>query len=94
MVRRAAAKSRSSRSGSVFRRRSPGNLGERACTIFENRARVDCAVMARGGIAAASEITGAALIEDATATIYVPPGWRARRDGGDNLVLERMKGQG
>ena len=34
-------------------------------------------------------ITGPALLEDPTSTLYVPAGWTARRDANDNTILER-----
>jgi N-methylhydantoinase A len=34
-------------------------------------------------------MTGPALLEDPTSTLYVPTGWTARRDDNDNTILER-----
>ena len=34
-----------------------------------------------------TDVAGPVLVEDGTSTIYVPPGWRARRDEADSLIL-------
>ena len=47
-----------------------------------------CVLMPRHAIGEA-DMAGPVLVEDGTSTIYVPPGWRARRDKADSLVLNR-----
>jgi N-methylhydantoinase A len=34
-------------------------------------------------------VPGPALLEDPTSTLLVPPGWTARRDASDNMILTR-----
>jgi N-methylhydantoinase A len=62
---------------------------QRSTPIHENRERRDCAVRTRGEIDAAKGAEGPLLVEDETATIYVPPGWRAQCDDAGNLILQR-----
>ena len=61
---------------------------ERRIEITEGGARRDCALITRGGVGEAPR-RGPILIEDETATVYVPPGWRVHRDAGDALILTR-----
>ncbi|TWB51496.1 hydantoinase B/oxoprolinase family protein [Nitrospirillum viridazoti] len=44
----------------------------------------------RAHLAPGHEVSGPALIREATATTVIEPGWRARVDGHANLVLERV----
>jgi N-methylhydantoinase A len=57
--------------------------------VRENRADRDCAVLTRPAIRVRGGAHGPLLVEDETATIYVPPGWRAAEDAAGNLILER-----
>ncbi|MBA2962277.1 MULTISPECIES: hydantoinase/oxoprolinase family protein [Ramlibacter] len=65
----------------------PGPLG--STEVYEWRTRHACAVATRGQLLARGEVPGPLLLEDETATIYVPPGWSARNDDACNLVLQR-----
>ncbi|MBL8384519.1 MAG: hydantoinase/oxoprolinase family protein [Burkholderiales bacterium] len=62
---------------------------QRRVRIHENRAGRDCAVATRPQVEAAGGLAGPLLVEDETATIYVPPGWRAASDAAGNLVVRR-----
>ena len=55
--------------------------------IHEGREARDCAVATRAGLPAGSP--GPLLVEDETATIYIPPGWRVSADAFGNLIAER-----
>ena len=63
----------------------------RRTPIHENREARDCAVMTRALVRAQGEVAGPLLVEDETATIYVPPGWRAIEDAAGNLILRFTK---
>lgn len=56
--------------------------------IIEGGARLHCRLLARHAIKHA-QIAGPLIVEDGTSTIYVPPGWHARRDAADSVILER-----
>ncbi len=60
----------------------------RGIEIMEGGARRECLLLSRGGVSEAPK-QGPLLIEDETATVYVPPGWRVHRDAGDALILKR-----
>lgn len=61
--------------------------------IHENREARDCAVTTRLQVEAAGGMAGPLLVEDETATIYVPPGWQAAGDASGNLILKRNGGK-
>jgi len=46
-------------------------------------------VWPRGALAVDEDNDGPLIVTDSTATIYVPPGWRCRRDPLGNLLLDR-----
>jgi N-methylhydantoinase A len=58
--------------------------------IHEGGAWIDCARHAAEAIPEGQAIAGPAVIEGYTATTYVPPGWTARIDAADNMVLRRV----
>ena len=60
--------------------------------MTENREVRDCVVTTRPALDAVGAADGPLLIEDETATIYVPPGWTARCDAAGNLILKRKDG--
>ena len=62
---------------------------DRQVTLHENRAARTCAVTTRANIDLAGGMQGPLLVEDDTATIYVPPGWSALGDASGNLILQR-----
>ena len=57
--------------------------------IFINGSVETCRFYWRPGLSPTSPIAGPAVIEEPTATTFVPPGWVARVAGGSNLILER-----
>lgn len=56
-------------------------------TLFDQGHSLICECLARGTLANA--VSGPALIEDGTSTIYVAPGWSAQPDAHANLVISR-----
>jgi N-methylhydantoinase A len=64
-----------------------GRTGDFA--LYDERERQTGRLMARGALAHGVALAGPALLEDPTATIYVPRGWTARHDSHDNLVMTR-----
>jgi N-methylhydantoinase A len=66
---------------------APNGGQQRTIGITENGRSIDCTVLARSDIGA-NGIAGSALIEDGTATVYVPGGWHARVDTVGNLIME------
>jgi N-methylhydantoinase A len=60
--------------------------------VYESRERLACTVATRAQLSAHGELAGPLLVEDETATIYVPRGWRARNDAAGNLLLQREGG--
>ncbi len=63
---------------------------QRTINITENGQCVDCTVMPRSGVGE-STIGGPILIEDGTATVFVPDEWTVRADAIGSLILERGK---
>ncbi|MEX2648198.1 MAG: hydantoinase/oxoprolinase family protein [Alphaproteobacteria bacterium] len=57
--------------------------------VYDERERLTCRFMARGMLGQGRRLAGPALLEDATATVYVPAGWTAEHDSNDNLVMRR-----
>jgi 5-oxoprolinase (ATP-hydrolysing) len=73
-------------------RAAPGEARpiETALVRFSGRT-VDAPVYDRDALGADADVTGPAIIVEATATTVVEPGWRARVDGRLNLILERIE---
>ena len=73
--------------------RSPadGSRATRTVQIHESRTVRSCQVATRAAIRAVGGATGPLLVEDDTATIYVPPAWHATEDSTGNLILEHEK---
>jgi N-methylhydantoinase A len=63
----------------------------RTVSIHENREVRSCNVLTRAAIRARGVASGPLLVEDDTATIYVPPQWHATEDATGNLILEYAK---
>ena len=61
----------------------------RRVPIHEHRTARDCVVTTRAQVEAVAGMDGPLLVEDETATIYVPPGWRAVGDATGNLIVTR-----
>ena len=60
----------------------------RRARLVERGEVLDTALLARAGLSDAA-LSGPALIEDGSATIYVPPGWAATLDAEGNVILKR-----
>ena len=61
---------------------------ERRIDLVEGGRNISCRLMTRDEVGAEA-IGGAALIEDGTSTIYVPPEWKCRCDQFGNLLMQR-----
>jgi N-methylhydantoinase A len=61
----------------------------RPIRIFDSKTWQDARLLHRAALARHEAMTGPALLEDPTSTLYVPAGWIARRDDNDNTILER-----
>jgi len=58
--------------------------------LFDGKAWRDARLLPRQALAGAKRVSGPALLEDATSTLYLPAGWTARSDDNDNTILERQ----
>lgn len=54
-----------------------------------NGQQIACAYVSRDTLATGATVRGAALIEDNSASTFIPPGWTARVDAQDALIIER-----
>jgi len=74
----------------AFRERS--DMGERPAktpiTLGQEAAQ-DARLYASSDLPVGQPVSGTALIEGYSATIYLPEGWSVTRDGEDNLTIER-----
>ena len=59
-----------------------------AIEIIEGGQKLSCRLATRPAIDDTG-LAGPVLVEDGTSTIYVPPGWSARRDDADSVILKR-----
>lgn len=62
---------------------------QRSRKVWFDGAEHDTAILSRDGIAAGETVEGPAIIEEATATTLLPPGWRAEIIAGGQLLLKR-----
>jgi N-methylhydantoinase A len=62
-------------------------IAEGRATIFERGGETPCRLLTRRAFPLGEAVPGPVLVDDATATTYIPPGWSATRDPHDNLVL-------
>jgi len=62
----------------------------RSIQIFDGKAWRDAHLLPRQALAREKPLSGPALIEDPTSTLYLPAGWTARPDDNDNTILERQ----
>jgi N-methylhydantoinase A len=65
------------------------SLGQRQLITDDASHRAEAALIDRSALAAGHTIEGVALVFDADATTYVPPGWALAVERDGNLVLER-----
>ena len=64
----------------------------RARAVFFAGRPLKTPVLDRNGLAPGDAVTGPAIIEEATATTLVPPGWRAAAIDGGHLSMTRETG--
>jgi N-methylhydantoinase A len=69
----------------------PAASPPRRLRICERDREVDCLLAGRQGLAPGAPVPGPAILDDVTSTIFVPSGWRAEVDPGDNLILRRSR---
>ncbi|MEM6678284.1 MAG: hydantoinase/oxoprolinase family protein, partial [Pseudomonadota bacterium] len=69
-----------------------GSLRDEAVRFYRGRGWVDGRVIGLAALAGGGTVEGPALLEDPTSTVFLPHGWRARRDEQDNTVMERADG--
>jgi N-methylhydantoinase A len=62
----------------------------RPIRLFDGKSWRDAHLLSRHALGQKKHISGPALIEDPTSTLYVPAGWVARFDPNDNTILERQ----
>jgi N-methylhydantoinase A len=62
----------------------------RAIQVFDGKAWRDARLLGRQALARDQRLSGPALIEDPTSTLYLPAGWTGRSDDNDNTILERQ----
>jgi N-methylhydantoinase A len=62
----------------------------RPIQVFDGKAWRDASLLGRQALARDQRLSGPALIEDPTSTLYLPAGWTARSDANDNTILERQ----
>jgi len=70
---------------------APAVNAKRTHGIHENRDARTCAVLTRASLRGGDGAAGPLLIEDETATIYVPPDWHATEDATGNLIVKYRK---
>jgi N-methylhydantoinase A len=58
--------------------------------VFDEKAWREAHLLSRQALARQKHLSGPALIEDPTSTLYLPAGWTARADENDNTILERQ----
>jgi N-methylhydantoinase A len=61
----------------------------RPIQIFDGKAWRDARLLPRQALGREKRVSGPALLEDATSTLYLPAEWTARCDENDNTILER-----
>ena len=66
-----------------------GSPGGEAGEVYTGSRRVECAYYERQRLPVSFSALGPMVVEEATATTFVPPGWRATVDRQGNLVLTR-----
>jgi N-methylhydantoinase A len=69
---------------------SPDAIAARRRVYFGGK-HYDAPIYAREKLRVGNRLTGPAIVSEYSATTVVPPGWGARVDGFENLVLERGK---
>jgi N-methylhydantoinase A len=65
------------------------SAGETMIRLYDAKAWRDGRLRSRASLRPRDRISGPALLEDPTSTLFVPVGWTARRDKNDNTILQR-----
>ena len=73
-------------------RPQPAGADEQCRTSLTERGEALDAGLATRATLGPDAVGGPLLIDDGSATVYVPPGWTAARDGNDNVVLRKEAG--
>jgi N-methylhydantoinase A len=73
-------------------RRAEGNAQEHG-TIRWQGAQIACTYVARAALGRDDRIAGAAVIEEDSASTFVPPQWTARMDDVGALIIERRNAE-
>ena len=68
--------------------RANGAAGRRSAVLTERGEALEAGLLVRAELGP-DPVCGPLLIDDGSATVYVPPGWTATRDGNDNAVLRK-----
>ena len=69
-----------------------GPARDEAIELFYNRRWTKGRLVGRAAVAEGQAVRGPALLEDPTATVFVPEGWSASRDANDNTIMQRERG--
>jgi N-methylhydantoinase A len=74
----------------ISHQRAPGAIGRQMTTFPENGGTgpVEAAVYDRALLDPGQRVTGPAIVMEYSATTVIPPGWKARVDPCENLILE------
>jgi len=83
----------SASSGAIPSLAEPGgtSTSEGRAIIVDRGAETSCRLVTRSAFPVGEALSGPILVDDATATIYIPGGWSGARDPHDNLVLARTR---
>ncbi len=65
-------------------------IAEAKLRLYEDRAWRDGTLLSRGALAGGRKLTGPAVLEDPTSTLFVPQGWEAVADPHDNIILTKV----
>ena len=73
----------------AIRRPQANGTAERCRTVLTERSEtLDAGLLDRANLGPVG-VSGPLLIDDGSATVYVPPGWTAERDENDNIILRK-----
>ncbi len=80
-----------SRSPAPRAARGPGGGASTPATVWHDGRALAVRVVPRASIASGGRLAGPAIVADAGATLWLPPGWRARAGAHGALVLARRR---
>ena len=72
----------------IRRPQANGTAERRGTVLTEHGETLDAGLLARANLGPVA-VGGPLLIDDGSATVYVPPGWTAARDDNDNIILRK-----